>query len=431
MDLKCPICGGFDEQDHFACPKCNRENICGSHYNFDFLVCEDCAKEMAPPVKKDAAKKKGVGIEEIAIVEEEPEKSPFYIRQLKCPVCGTSGEQRWFQAKIYSEQNIDVDKQVQNFVWTEKVFEKYHPPLYYMWHCYNCHYTDSYIDFENPSKDSFSNFRFLKDTFIDQYQDDPRVEKIIDKLGENVDYDKMNYYLAIKTHLLAIFIQELLEDEEERDSLKIGRYYLRLGWLYRELNQKVEISDKIKSTLVKLIKFLKKGWPEVAGDEQSALKKAIEMLNQAFKTSHAIKSVVVEVDLLMLIAGIHIKLEENEEGLKVLNSLLGRAQKTKLKLTRRIKESEKTKEPLPAEELKRFDIQLKRLDGLISKARDIISDLKAERMKEERKKAKAIIKTLGELPPQEIREILLKKGIDKRIALELAPEPKKKFLGLF
>jgi len=53
---KCPICGEYDEQDHFTCPNCNRENICGSHYNFDFLVCSDCAKKMAPAAKKAAPK---------------------------------------------------------------------------------------------------------------------------------------------------------------------------------------------------------------------------------------------------------------------------------------------------------------------------------------------------------------------------------------
>jgi len=340
-------------------------------------------------------------------------------------------EQRWFQAKTYSERNVDLDKHVQQYMWTDKAFERYHPPLYYMWHCYNCHYTDSYLDFENPTKDPFNNFHLLKDAFIDQYHDDPRVEKIIDKLGENIDYDRMNYYQAIKMHLLAIFIQEMIEDPEERDDFKIGRYYLRLGWLYNELNQKKEVSDKIKNTLEKLIVFLKKGWSEVPGEEESSMKNAIKMLNKAFTSSQAIKSVVAEVDLLMLIAGIHFKLGETEEGLKLLNSVLARSQKTKQKLDQRIKESEKSDKPLPAEDLRRFDLQLKKLDNLTRKARDIMSDIKSEKMKEAREKAKAIMKTLGERPPLEIRAILIKKGIDKRVAEELTPEPKKKFLGLF
>ena len=67
----------------------------------------------------------------------------------------------------------------------------------------------------------------------------------------------------------------------------------------------------------------------------------------------------------------------------------------------------------------------------MGKARDVISDIKSERAKEEKAKAMKIIKKLGERPPLEIREILIKKGIDKNMAIKLTPEPKKKFLGLF
>ena len=432
--MKCPICGEFQEKDHFTCTKCNRENICGSHYNLDFLVCSDCAKKMAPAVQTAAAKsgvqKKDVGAGEVA-VSDEPEKSPFYVQKVKCPVCGTTDNQRWFQAKMYSEREIDLDKHVQKFMWTDKVFEKYHPPLYYIWHCDDCHYTDAHINFENPAKDTFSNFRFLKDAFIDHYHDDPRIGKIVDKLGENIDYDKMNHYQAIKLHQLAIFIQELMEGPEQRDDFKIGRYYLRLGWLYRELNQKEGISEKVKNTVEKLLAYLKKGWPEVAADEVSAMKKAIEMLNLAFTTSQAIKSVVAEVDLLLLVAGIHIKIKETEQGLRILNSALKRGQQTKQKIEQRIKEADKAGKPLPPDDMRRFDIQIKKLDGLMSKARDTMGDLKSAKMKEDRAKAKAILKTVGGRPPLEIRQILIKKGINKNIAEQLTPEPKKKFLGLF
>ncbi len=158
----------------------------------------------------------------------------------------------------------------------------------------------SIITFENPTKDPFNNFRFLKDAFVDKYHDDPRIEKIIDKLGENIDYNKMNHYQSIKIHLLAAFIQELMEEVEEQDVFKIRRYFLRLGWLYRELNTNKDVSDKVKITLSKLIEFLKKGWQDVPGDEVAAMKEAIRFLNLAFTHSQAIKSVVAEVDLLML-----------------------------------------------------------------------------------------------------------------------------------
>ena len=53
---------------------------------------------------------------------------------------------------------------------------------------------------------------------------------------------------------------------------------------------------------------------------------------------------------------------------------------------------------MPAEELRRFDMQLKKL---------------------------------GDKPPEEIRATLIKKGIDKGVAESLTPIQKKKFMGLF
>lgn len=432
--MKCPICSDFDEKDNFTCPNCSRDNICGAHYDFDFLVCSDCASNRNKAIKqsevtKEFAEKHDMAIEED--VEEEFEKNPFYIRMVKCPVCATPWEQYSFQLKTYSERNIDLDKHVQSFTWVDKAFERYHPPLYYMWFCFNCQYTDSYIEYEEPFKDPYSNFRAVKDAFIEQYQDDPRIEKVIDKLGQNIDYTRMNYYQAIKLHLLAIFIQELIENDDDKDALKLGRYYLRLGWLYRELEASTEEKAKYEETLKKLLIFLKKGWPEIAGNETHALNKAIKMLKLAFKTSHSIKSVVAEVDLLLLIAGIHIKLGEDEDGLKYYNQVLTRGQKTEQKINQRIKTAEREDKPLSPEETKRLELQLKKLGNLMNKGRDIISDLKAEKNKLEREKARAIIKTLGERPPLEIREILIKKGVDKSVAIKITPEPKKKFLGLF
>jgi len=432
--LKCAICGEFNEQDNFACPECNRENLCGSHYNFDFLICSECADKKAPVIAAPPPKKEGgdSGADAMAAVEDEgPESSPFYERTVKCPVCNTPNDLKWFKGKTYSEREVDLDKHVGSFAWTEKSYEKYHPPLFYMWHCQNCHYTDAYMEFENPDKDTYSNFRFLKEVFVDSYHDDDRVEKIVDKLGENINYEKINYYQSIKMHLLAIFIQEMLEDPEEIDDFKIGRYYLRTGWLFRELNMKKDIDEKVKVTLGKLIEYLKKGWPEVAANEKEALHKAIDHLNKAFTNSQAIKSIVAEIDLLLMIAGIHLKIDEKEKGLKLLNTVLARGQKTKQKLEGRIKEADKADKPFPPEEMRRYDMQLKRMDALMSKARDTMSDLKSAKAKKEREKAKVILKSLGVRPPLEIRAALIKKGISERLATEMTPEPKKKFLGLF
>jgi len=430
--LKCPICSGYDENDNFTCPKCGREDICGSHYDFDFLVCSDCAGKMNKAIKKSEVNKKFA--EKTGLTDEEEselDKNPFYIHTVTCPVCGTPAEQRWFQVKKFAERNIDIDKHVRTYTWTDKDFEKYHPPLYYMWRCFNCFFTESHLEYENPLKDPYSNFRTLKAVFEEKYREDERIEKIVDKLGNNIDYGKMDYYQAVKLHLLAIFIQELIDDEDQRNTLKTGRYYLRLAWLYRELEENVKEKEKVDKKLNKLLQFLKKGWRQIASNEKEALQNAVNMFRSAFKTSKAIKSVVTEVDLLMLITGIYIKLEDIENGMKYANLVLNRGQKSKQKINQRMSNAVKANQPLNADERRHLDIQVKKLDDIMDSARDAIADLQSEHLKKERKRALAIMKKLGEKPPHELREILIKKGIDKRVAVKLAPEPKKKFLGLF
>ena len=117
--------------------------------------------------------------------------------------------------------------------------------------------------------------------------------------------------------------------------------------------------------------------------------------------------------------------------MKLLNTVLARGQKTKQRLEQKIKELDKSETTLPAEEIRRFDLQLKKLDAIVSSARDIMGDLKSAKMKKIRQQAKDIVKSLGNKPPEEIRAILIKKGSDQRIAEELTPIEKKKFLGLF
>lgn len=433
LPLECPICKEYNEQDNFACPSCNRADICGSHYNFDHLVCSECAEKVAPPKPKKKSGAAPVSSGPVLPVNEDGESiDPFYRHSEKCPVCKNSFTQRWFKAKTYSERNVDVDKHPQGYMWTEKGCEVFNPPLYYIWHCDNCHYSDAHMTYSNPMKDPYSNFRDLKDIYIEKYHDDARIEKIIDKLGENIDYDKINYYHAIKLHLLAIFIQELIEEVDERDSLKTARYYLRLGWLFRELYEKPDKNVKIIKTLDKLSAFIKKGWSEAAFTEEAALKKSVEYFELAFKSSNSIKSISAEVDILLWVAGILLKLEDNPNALKYFNMVLSRGQKSKQKIEGRLKEVEKGTRQMAPEDVRSWDKQLRVIDSLMGKARDLMSDIKAKKMKEEKAKASVILKKAGDRPPEELRAILIKKGIDKGLAAKLTPLPeKKKFLGLF
>ncbi len=188
------------------------------------------------------------------------DKSPFLVKKVTCPICKFKSEQRRFKLKIYAEKNVDIDKHVQLYAWIDKDFQNYHPPLYYFWHCPNCYFTESYQDFEEPGKPIWSTFRLLKDDFTQKFQEDQKVEKLVTWLSKGIDYDSMNFTQSVRLHLLAIFIQMILSEEKDVDTLKVGRYYVRTGWLLREMK---EMKSKELGTVKSILAEVKKLWPEV------------------------------------------------------------------------------------------------------------------------------------------------------------------------
>jgi len=437
--VKCPICGEFDENDNFTCPKCNREYICGKHYDYDYLVCTDCSAKIKEEKRKklEAEKKekekkvrKAPKADELKPIEVKEEKSPFYYKKARCPVCGSYSENKYFHAKMYSERKTEIDKQVILYGWKNPEFKKYHPPLYYFWHCKGCKYTDSYLEFENPMKNMWSNFRTVADSFEQKMENDDKFASLVELLSSDISFDNMDFLSSIKLHLLAIAIQECIDDEKERDPFKLGRYYLRYGWLFRDMKTNEEFGKQLPS-VNQFIPKVRKFWKEVPSDERTALGYAARYLNIAFKVYPGIKSMVAEVDLLLMIAGIYLKMNNHQKALEYMNMVIQRGQKSKMKIETRLRDIDHDKVGSLDEEHK-LSIQLKKIGVIVSRARDTMLDIQQERFKAEKAKAEKIIAKLKDKTPAEIREILIKKGIDRKVAIKLTPEiKKKKFLGLF
>lgn len=437
----CPICKGFDEKDHFKCPECGRDYICGTHYDEDELVCSDCAakhKGEVKEVKKPPAEMKSVKVE-----AEEPEegppsdKTPFFIKDSACPLCGAVSQNRFFKVKIYSERKVDNDKHVKLFGWSDPDFKFYHPPFYLFWHCSSCFYTAERVDFEKPGKDYWSNFRLLKTAFQGKLQEDRASEKLVSWLAKDVDFDKMNYPMAFNLHLLAIFIQQIV-DKEEWDSLKLGRYYLRAGWLLRELKEKKTEAEKEKKAkqLAKLTKELeiinnisteiKKIWKDLPATETEYLQKAAEFLSIAYESHQAIKNPAAATDILLWIAGIYLKMGDKDKGLNYLNNVIQSGQKQKIKIEARLKTPD-----LSPEDDKSLSMQVKKIMMSVAKARDQMQEIQYEKFKAQKEQAKKIVAKLEGREPEEIREALRKKGYSLKVMDALVPEKKKKRFGIF
>ena len=348
------------------------------------------------------------------------DKSPFLIKKAQCPVCKFKSDQRRFKLKIYAEKNIDIDKHIQVYNWIDKDFQNYHPPLYYFWHCPNCYFTESFQDFEDPGKPMWSTFKLLKEDFTRKFQEDPKVEKLVSWLSKGIDYDTMNYTQAIRLHVLAIYIQRILEDEKDVDTLKVGRFLVRTGWLLREMK---ETKHKEFGTVKSILAEIRKLWPDVPTSEEDAMKKSLHWLTIAYQRHPGIKNPVAEVDMLMWLAGINLKLGDEEKGLEGLNQVLQRGQTTNVKLEQRLK----TK-GISAEEERNLGIQAKKIGSIVSKARDMMQDIQYKRFQAQKAEAKKIADPLiqKEVPAEEIRAKLKEAGFSPKVIAAVVPGGKKK-----
>ena len=184
-------------------------------------------------------------------------------------------------------------------------------------------------------------------------------------------------------------------------------------------SQELEIINNI-------INELKKAWKDIPTNEEEYLKKAVEYLSEAYVNHPAIKNVAAVVDMLLWLSGICLKMGDQQKGLNYLNNVIQEGQKQKVKIENRLKNPE-----ISDDEVRNLSVQSKKISNTVSKARDLMQDIQYQKFKAQKEKAKKIFEKISDRPPEEIREILSKKGFTQKVIDSLVPEKKKKLFGLF
>ena len=165
-------------------------------------------------------------------------KSPFLLRTVPCPACGVKSAQTDFKTGMFVEEEREADQHITRYRWIRADVPPVHPPYYALAHCPECAFTDFTEDYLEPTRSRENRVRFIA----------PRLRTEAARRGSAVEIlhkgcrpGPLDFPAALRLHLLAIAIQELLP-EERRDQLKIARLYLRTAWLYREQGDTAQVS---------------------------------------------------------------------------------------------------------------------------------------------------------------------------------------------
>ncbi|HHI02876.1 MAG TPA: DUF2225 domain-containing protein [candidate division Zixibacteria bacterium] len=162
-------------------------------------------------------------------------ETPFYLAKVECPVCKTINEFETIKVGAYTENGRDTDFCPNDITWRNPRYQSYNPLLYFTATCESCfytrEYTKSYKDWKNDSYFKTYRQKAIKDQHLNLLS---KPDSVIREVGEKLDSSRYPNETALLKLTLAV-IDETLNDKPS--NLDLGRYYLRIGWLYRDMER--------------------------------------------------------------------------------------------------------------------------------------------------------------------------------------------------
>ncbi|MEE9442124.1 MAG: DUF2225 domain-containing protein [candidate division Zixibacteria bacterium] len=168
--------------------------------------------------------------------------SPLFLTKIECPVCGTINEFETIRVGAYTEGERQTDFCPTIIKWRNPRYQKYHPLLFFTVTCSKCFYTREFNNaYKEWSKDN--NFRIYRQKVIKEHhmEELSSGDSFVNVIGQSIDHEKYPDESAILKMSLAAY-DELLYDHPAH--LDLGRFYLRIAWMFRFMNAGNATVDK-------------------------------------------------------------------------------------------------------------------------------------------------------------------------------------------
>ncbi len=160
--------------------------------------------------------------------------NPFFLSKVECPICKTINEFETVRVGAYKERGRDTDFGPSGIEWKNPRYQAYNPLVFFTATCSNCYYTR---EFTNKFKDwksdtTFKTYRLktVKERHLEKLA---AADSVIRRLGSSIDLHNFpNESAIVKLHLAVL--DESFNEHCSR--LDLGRFYVRIGWVFRHLN---------------------------------------------------------------------------------------------------------------------------------------------------------------------------------------------------
>jgi hypothetical protein len=159
-------------------------------------------------------------------------QKPVFAIKIECPVCRNINEFENLKNGAFSETGRDSDYCPTGRVWTDPEFQRYNPLIFNFTVCPTCFYSrELNASFKEWNSDNnFKQYRLPNiKTRHQQILSNPN--NIFRFLGNAINPVSYPFETTVIKILMAIYEEEI---SEKPATLDIARYFVRIGWLFRE-----------------------------------------------------------------------------------------------------------------------------------------------------------------------------------------------------
>lgn len=249
-----------------------------------------------------------------------------------CPICSFKSEQLYLLNSAYSIVKKDIDLKPLNYEWIDKTNRTYNPLLYDIWECPSCHFCADRQHFHDPVCDVSGGEKSFRTKVHQLLMEDPSIFNLVEKFSTNSIENpspEITYDIAVRRYMIAISILQHVDRISKLDALPLGKYYLHLAWLYREIGL-INSNSSIIKKLLNLKAMVANYWRAIPLTESSALEHSIKYYETAVFESTIDLMKVTEHKIFQLLGRIHMyrgdytaARAQFHEGLKCVYHLKG------------------------------------------------------------------------------------------------------------
>jgi uncharacterized protein (DUF2225 family) len=163
------------------------------------------------------------------------QESSFLIHKVECPICKTVNEFEAVKVGAYTEGGRDTDFCPRDLKWRLPRYQGYNPLVFFAAVCGHCYYarelTNHYKEWKNDANFRTYRLKAIRERHLEKLS---VADSVVRQMGEMINVSgHPNESAILKLHL-AIH-SELLSDVTS--ALDLGRFYLRIGWVYRYMGK--------------------------------------------------------------------------------------------------------------------------------------------------------------------------------------------------